>query len=127
QRDLPELPDNVRVVEFAPLHALLPTCSAVVHHGGWGTVCSASYAGTPQVILPQQLDAPFMADRIAGAGAGLSLPPARALDVGEAVSRLLSEEGFARGAERLRADMAAMPAPNDVVPEIERLVEHHRP
>ncbi|MBR8745597.1 nucleotide disphospho-sugar-binding domain-containing protein, partial [Nocardiopsis sp. MG754419] len=33
QRDLPELPDNVRVVEFAPLHALLPTCSAVVHHG----------------------------------------------------------------------------------------------
>jgi hypothetical protein len=43
----------VRVVDFVPLNALLPTCSAVVHHGGSGTFAAVLEHGVPQLIIPQ--------------------------------------------------------------------------
>jgi UDP:flavonoid glycosyltransferase YjiC (YdhE family) len=35
---------------------LLPTCSAIVHHGGAGTMFGALAHSVPQVILPQGAD-----------------------------------------------------------------------
>ncbi|WP_117210210.1 nucleotide disphospho-sugar-binding domain-containing protein [Allorhizocola rhizosphaerae] len=44
------LPDNVRVIDFVPLTQLLPTCSAVIHHGGIGTFAAACAANIPQIV-----------------------------------------------------------------------------
>lgn len=50
--------------------ALFPRMAAVMHHGGAGTTTAATRAGTPQVIVPQIVDQPFWASRIAGLGIG---------------------------------------------------------
>ncbi|MFD8237383.1 nucleotide disphospho-sugar-binding domain-containing protein, partial [Streptomyces sp. NPDC059696] len=44
------LPDNVHTLDYVPLDQLLPTCSAVIHHGSTGTFAAASAAGLPQVV-----------------------------------------------------------------------------
>ena len=128
QRDLPELPDNVRVVEFVPLHDLLSTCSAVVHHGGFGTAATATATGVPQVVIPQQFDASLTSARLADRGAALVLDTEHTdgRQVRIMVDRLLSEEGFARQARNLRDEMKAMLSPNEIIPDIEKLVEHHQ-
>jgi glycosyltransferase len=44
------VPDNVRVIEWVSLTQLLPTCSAIIHHGGMGTFAAASAARVPQIV-----------------------------------------------------------------------------
>jgi UDP:flavonoid glycosyltransferase YjiC (YdhE family) len=44
------IPDNVRTVEWVPLTQLLPTCAAVIHHGGPGTFGAACAYGVPQLV-----------------------------------------------------------------------------
>jgi glycosyltransferase len=41
---------NVRLIEWVTLTHLLPTCSAIIHHGGIGTFAAAVAAGTPQIV-----------------------------------------------------------------------------
>ncbi|MGK8504743.1 glycosyltransferase [Nocardia asiatica] len=50
--------------------ALFPRVAAVVHHGGAGTTTAAARAGVPQVVLPQMMDQPYWARRIAALGIG---------------------------------------------------------
>ncbi|MEU9705026.1 glycosyltransferase [Streptomyces sp. NPDC047981] len=50
--------------------ALFGRVAAVVHHGGAGTTTTAARAGAPQVIVPQFVDQPYFAARIAQLGAG---------------------------------------------------------
>ncbi len=66
------LPDNVRAAGFVPLHALAPTCSAVIHHGGFGTWSTAALYGVPQLVVTiRHGDLWAKARRTAEAGAGL--------------------------------------------------------
>ncbi|WJK42568.1 DUF1205 domain-containing protein [Solwaraspora sp. WMMA2056] len=44
------VPDNVRVVEWVPLTQLMPTCSALIHHGGSGTTMNAIVNRIPQLV-----------------------------------------------------------------------------
>jgi vancomycin aglycone glucosyltransferase len=50
--------------------ALFPRVAAVVHHGGAGTTTSAARAGAPQVVVPQLVDQPYWAARVAELGIG---------------------------------------------------------
>ncbi|MCV9939881.1 glycosyltransferase [Boseaceae bacterium BT-24-1] len=50
--------------------ALFPRMAAVMHHGGAGTTTAATRAGAPQVIVPQIVDQPYWAGRVAGLGVG---------------------------------------------------------
>lgn len=52
--------------------ALFPRMAAVIHHGGAGTTTTASRAGSPQVIVPQIVDQPYWAARVAGLGIGVA-------------------------------------------------------
>jgi rhamnosyltransferase subunit B len=71
----PNLPDTIRPIAFAPFRALLPLCSAIVHHGGIGTTAAALSSGTPQLVLPLAWDQPDNAARVRTLAAGTSLPP----------------------------------------------------
>jgi glycosyltransferase (activator-dependent family) len=121
------VPDNVRTVDFVPMQALLPTCTAILHHGGPGTWHTAALNGLPQVILPNGWDTDVRAARTEELGAGLSLPvPELTIEKLRAgLLRVLEEPRFTTGAEALRAEIMADPAPNEVVPVLEKLTAEH--
>jgi Erythromycin biosynthesis protein CIII-like, N-terminal domain/Erythromycin biosynthesis protein CIII-like, C-terminal domain len=48
--DVQKLPPNVTAMDWLPLPQLLPTCSALIHHGGIGTYSSAVMAKVPQLV-----------------------------------------------------------------------------
>ncbi|MEE2854436.1 MAG: glycosyltransferase [Actinomycetota bacterium] len=48
--DLPQF-DHVKVVDAVNYAAVFPTCRAVVHHGGMGTIAAGLRAGVPMLIL----------------------------------------------------------------------------
>lgn len=76
QRDLPPLPSNIRPEPVVPLDALLPTCDAVVHHFGTGTVTAALRQGVPQVHVAAPTDLwgeSVLADMLSKHGAARSL------------------------------------------------------
>jgi len=54
--------------------ALFPRVAAVVHHGGAGTTTAAARAGAPQVVIPQIVDQPYWAGRVAHLGIGVAHP-----------------------------------------------------
>jgi UDP:flavonoid glycosyltransferase YjiC (YdhE family) len=111
--DLGDLPDNVRSVGFLPLSTFLPTCSAIVHHGGSGTTAAPLYYGVPQLVLPGFADNPMSAQRVADRGVGLSHDPSTvdAPTVRALVHRLLTETEFATAAREVSAEMATQPSP----------------
>ncbi|MFC4121793.1 nucleotide disphospho-sugar-binding domain-containing protein [Nonomuraea zeae] len=121
REQLGQVPPGVRVTSGVALHQLLPTCSALVHQGGFGSTLTGVYYGVPQLVLPQLVDQIFAADRLAATGAGTCLPrdQVNAATLRDRVRDLLASGRPA--AERLRAELRAQPTPNDVVPVLERL------
>ncbi|MEU6263361.1 nucleotide disphospho-sugar-binding domain-containing protein [Saccharopolyspora shandongensis] len=113
------LPENVRTVDWVPINAILPTCAAVVHHGGAGSVFGAFAAGLPQLVTPGPGDRKFNAERLAARGAGLAVPAKRitAADL----TRLITDEAMKEAAAEVREEMQAMPAPADLIPHLESL------
>ncbi|MFE5396778.1 activator-dependent family glycosyltransferase [Streptomyces sp. NPDC056568] len=129
QRDLlPRIPDNTRIVDFVPMDALLPTCSAIINHSGSGTCNTAALHGVPQIILGGILDAAVRQHMFAQSSAALTFAPEEV--TGEALRsalvRLLEEPRFRDGARRLKERMRAMPSPAGIVPTLERLTAEHR-
>ncbi|MCX5376817.1 glycosyltransferase [Streptomyces sp. NBC_00091] len=62
--------DDCFVVGEANHQALFRRVAAVVHHGGAGTTTTATWAGAPQVVVPQGGDQPYFAGRVAALGIG---------------------------------------------------------
>jgi UDP:flavonoid glycosyltransferase YjiC (YdhE family) len=57
KEDIPDgLPDTIKAFSFLPLGRILPSCRAIVHHGGIGTLGQALKAGIPQLIRPMAYD-----------------------------------------------------------------------
>ncbi|TDC97187.1 activator-dependent family glycosyltransferase [Actinomadura sp. 7K507] len=126
------VPPNVKVVDYVPLTQLLPTCSAIIHHGGAGTFAAAVSARVPQLVIPTEgAERVEVGDHVALRGAGLSMPTVESGlltvdDVKKSLVRILNEPSFRRGAGELRADLAATPSPRDAVPILEDLTVEHR-
>jgi UDP:flavonoid glycosyltransferase YjiC (YdhE family) len=120
---LGELPDNVHVERFVSQSAVLPLVDLIVHHGGTGTVLSAFEVGLPQLLLPQGADQFFNAEILTTAGAGRALPndAQQPGAIGEAVQALLDDAPERQVAAQLRDEIAAMPAPAEVVPSLIKL------
>ncbi|MGW5739257.1 MULTISPECIES: activator-dependent family glycosyltransferase [Streptomyces] len=123
------IPANVRMTEYVPLDLLLPSCSAVVHHGGGGTFAAAVAHAVPQLVVPMEFwGEKAIAGHLAGRGAGLvvdsgEFTPRR---LREGIVRLLEEPSFLQGAAELRDEAAAVPSPGDIVPVLEQLTARHR-
>lgn len=101
-----DLPATVRLVEDLPLTAVVPTCAAVVHDGAALPVAAALAAGLPQTGMPTDL---FL--RVVDQGAGVLVGP-------EWLTRVLTDPTPRLHAERLRAELAAMPSPHALVPTL---------
>ena len=108
---------NARLERFLPHAELLPTCSAVVHHGGSGTMFGAMAHALPQVILPQGADNYINADAVAAGGLGVALRPdaVSAGSVRDAVTSVLCDPTFAKTAGVAADQVAAMPSAAEFV------------
>jgi len=89
--------------------------AAVVHHGGAGTTTTAALAGAPQVIVPQIVDQPYWAQRVAelGIGAGHDGPTPTVDSLSAALETALRDDTSARAEEvsaTLRTDGASVAA-----------------
>lgn len=115
--DLPELPANVRAAPWLPMSEVLPTCAAVVHHGGSGTTFGAMAAGVAQVVLPHGADQPVNAAAVAKSGVGVVLDTAQAgaAAIRAAVREVVEGHGYRTAAEELAAENAARPTAAEVV------------
>jgi glycosyltransferase (activator-dependent family) len=128
QHKLGRVPDNVRLVSYVPLHALAPTCSAAIHHAGFGTLNTFATQAVPQLTLPYHFDEPILAEGLAEQGAGLVIPPRQATgeNIRESLLRLLDEPAFRWGAAGLRDEMHNLPSPGQFVGELADLVTKFR-
>ena len=129
REQLGTVPENIRLVDFVPFHMLLPTCSALIHHGGFGAASTAALNGVPQLLLPiRHADAWVRAEHLAQAGAGL-FHHALEADTGtirKSLTRLLEERSFREKAWDLQQQMVMTATPNDIVADLERLTHRHR-
>ena len=117
------LASNVHVENYVPQSLLLPHCSAVICHGGPGTILNSLTQGLPLLILPQGADQYVMGERILAAGVGLRLVPedVNPSSVRANVLALLEESSYRAGAHRLKREIAAMPGPEEAVLLIEEI------
>jgi glycosyltransferase DesVII len=86
------VPRNVRLLDAAPLQALLPTCSAIVHDGT--LIADALALGLPHLVP-----------------AGETGP-----ELGKQILALTTDPARRERAERLRDEVRSMPSPRDLVP-----------
>ena len=118
--ELGELPANVRPLGWMPLNALMPTCDAIVHHGGSATVMTPLACGVPQVCLPKFADQPLNAKLMADRGVGLTVTEPE--QIGEALSQVLEQAKFRETAADVRDEIAWQPSPAEVVGRLAKLV-----
>ncbi|MGW6933279.1 glycosyltransferase [Lentzea sp. NPDC054927] len=107
--------DDCFVVGEVNQQELFRRVAAVVHHGGGGTTTTAARGGAPQVVVPQIVDQPFWARRVAelGIGAAHDGPTPTFESLSAALEIALAPETRARAAEvagEVRADGAAVAA-----------------
>jgi UDP:flavonoid glycosyltransferase YjiC (YdhE family) len=110
------LPPNVRTTEWLPFPAVFPAASGAVHHGGAGTLFTGLAAGIPQLVVPGAGDRKVNAELLTARGAGFAVPAERitAADL----ERLVGDAGLARAAREVADEIAAMPHPDQLVPDL---------
>lgn len=117
---------TVRSANWLPLSSLLPTCHAIVHHGGAGTTFTAAAHGVPQLVLPSVADQPLNAAAVVERGLGLSLSPSRAEaeSVATCLDHVLTDAATRAATEQVAAEIAAMPGPEHIPSRLATLVGH---
>ncbi|NMO89307.1 glycosyltransferase [Actinomycetospora sp. TBRC 11914] len=121
---------GVQVESFVPQADLLRGAvdgvaappALVVHHGGSGTTLACAGAGVPQVLLPQGADQFSNAQAVTTVGAGVQLRGDEVTGeaVTAAVTALLGGGRELAAARALAAEVAALPAPDEVAARVER-------
>lgn len=99
--------DHVKVVGQVNYATLFPSCRAVVHHGGAGTLAAGLRAGVPQLILWTLPDQPFFAAQLRRlkVGTGLRFSSTTRGSLVTALRRIL-EPGHRDAARRLATRMS---------------------
>ncbi|WHT20472.1 DUF1205 domain-containing protein [Crossiella sp. CA-258035] len=118
---LGELPPHTRVIGYVPLSALLPVSEAVVHHGGSGSTLTALACGVPQLVVPQGADQFYNGQRIAARGVGLTAEGTGV--TAEQLHRLLHDQEIKTAIAEVRAELAAMPSPAELVPALAAIAQ----
>lgn len=109
--ELGPVPTNAVVAEFVPQSAVLERADLLVSHSGSGTMLGGLVHGVPQVALPRGTDQPQNASLLARAGAGVVVATEDyAVDtIRAAVRQVTGDPSYRAAAERVRAEIAAMP------------------
>ena len=118
REELGMIPDNVRVEKFVPQVEIMPHASAVVCHGGSGTLLSTLAMRCPVVVIPLFADQPANARAAEAAGAGLAVFTHHADEIAKAIHAVLTSESIRAGAQKIAAELASMHPMNEAIAEI---------
>ena len=119
-----DVPDNVHLSGYVRHAAVLPWASAMVSHGGLGSVLAALAHGVPQVCVPLGREQPLNAAAVERVEAGCTVLPTSGPDeLRAAVMRALSDMELRAGAARMAVAIDAQRAAGDAESEIERLLD----
>jgi UDP:flavonoid glycosyltransferase YjiC (YdhE family) len=104
---------NVQFLGFTPMAQLLAAgVSVVVAAGGAGTVLAAMSHSIPMVLLPKGAEKPQNAERVAAAGAGITITdPTQA---GAAVRTVLADPSYRTSAAQIAHQINQAPDANQV-------------
>jgi MGT family glycosyltransferase len=119
-------PSNVWIERYIPQTLLFPHCALVICHAGSGTVMAALVHGLPLVLVPIAADQPQNARRCDALGLAMVLDVDR-LDptiTRTAVCTVLADPSYRQHAETVRAEIKALPGPEQAVIYLERLAAH---
>ncbi len=118
---------NARV-GWIPLDVVAPTCDLAVHHAGAATAMTVMTAGVPQLIIPPNNRTQAIAQALSDFGAGVLVMPQEQgpdEDPADAIAagcrEIFSTPRYARQAQALATEIAALPAPSQVVLTLETL------
>jgi MGT family glycosyltransferase len=115
-------PPNVTVTRWVRHADVLPHCSAVITHGGHGTVMKALTAGVPLVVVPLGRDQPDNAARVVHAGAGTRLRKKASVSaLRAATARVIDDPRYRAAAGRMAGRLAAERDGNLAVDELEHV------
>ncbi|MEU4245608.1 nucleotide disphospho-sugar-binding domain-containing protein [Actinoplanes sp. NPDC026619] len=117
------LPHGVVAAGQIALSSVLPECDLVVHHGGYGTTMTELTLGVPQVIVPVIPEVWESTRLMSAAGVAVEVPwsAATADTVADTCTLVVTSETFSKNARTVRAEIAALATPADVVRELESL------
>jgi len=82
------LPSNIYSAGSLPHSWLLPHCSGIVHHGGYGTTAAGFRAGIPALVIPHIADQFYWGQRVYELGVGPKLIRRVNLEGNELISSL---------------------------------------
>lgn len=117
--NLPDVPDNVRLLNWTPLNLLLRSCSALIHHGGEGTAMTALALGVPQLVIAEGVRS-IVAHAVQARGVGHAFAPD---DLSPTlIGQALADGHLADNARQVAAEIAALPPPAAQVGAIEALL-----
>ncbi len=121
-------PSNVHIQRYIPQSLLLGHCDLVINQGGTAILPILSH-GLPLLVLPQGANQFHNAEACVRAGAARSLLPAEVdpAAVRAEVHRLLGQPRYRDGAQRVQAEIKAMPGPAEGVRLLERLQREGAP
>jgi UDP:flavonoid glycosyltransferase YjiC (YdhE family) len=121
-----ELPDHCMHVRQVAHGPLFPRLAAAVHHGGSGTVATATLAGIPQVIVPHHMDQFYWGHRIHASGLGPRPVPLRKLRperLASAIRKAVADERLRRRCGEVAADVESRDGIGETVQILERFAE----
>jgi MGT family glycosyltransferase len=116
---------SVHVVPWVSVPGLMDVCSAVVHHGGWGSTVAGLASAVPAVVVPLGADQELQAARLGSVGAAVPVYEGedRYDRLREAIEAVLENAAYEANAVRLAGEIEAMPSATEVVPLVEQLAE----
>ena len=122
--------DQILVRAYAPHSALFSHASAIIHHGGIGTIGQALRAGKPQLVVPHMGDQSDNAERIRRMGLG-SVLTARRFTTDRASPRIAAlidpNRPYIAEAARIGAIVAAEQGARDAALAIEKVIKNPPP
>lgn len=116
-----DLPPHVVALTYVPFSTILTRMSAMVHHGGIGSVASCCAAGVPQIIVPTAYDQFDNGRRVAALGLG-EVVEKKALSGAKLAATISALAANPAYANRCTAIRAQMPAPGAGISQICDLV-----
>jgi UDP:flavonoid glycosyltransferase YjiC (YdhE family) len=115
------VPDGVQLSGYVRHTAMFPWASAVITHGGLGTVLAGLAHGLPLVCLPLGREQPANAEAVARVGAGIVLDPSSTSDaIADAVTRCVTDLELRAGAARMAVEIDDLVQAGAAVAEVER-------
>jgi len=112
---LDPIPENAIVESWVPQEEVWLHASALVCHGGSGTVLGGLAAGMPMVVIPMFADQPDNARRIEDVGAGVAVFEPDTIAIKAAIERVLTDIQMRDTAGQIAKEIASTASVSDAV------------